>query len=225
MTRPALLTMRNVALRRSGRSVLEGVDLDVREGERVVILGGIGAGKTTLLMAALGLLPHDAGEIGLLGQACRSEADFAPLRGAVGLAFQDPDDQLIGPTVLEDVEFGPLNLGWDARRAHAAAHDALAQVGVEGLADRPVHELSGGEKRLVALAGLLAMSPRLLLLDEPTASLDERSAQQLLQILRSSGLSMLVATHDPHCVERLGTRCVRLEGGLIRPAEPPGRNA
>lgn len=217
MTVPALLRMRDLVLRRSARAVLDGIDLEVREGERVVILGGIGAGKTTLLMSALGLLPRESGEIELLGRACRAEADFAPLRGAVGLAFQDPDDQLIGPTVLEDVEFGPLNLGWSAQRAHAAAHEALEQVGIAGLADRPVHELSGGEKRLAALAGLLAMSPRLLLLDEPTASLDERTARQLLGILHASGLSMLVATHDPQCVDMLGTRCVRLEGGRIRP--------
>lgn len=211
-----LLRMRGLGLRRSGRPVLEGIDLEVKERERVVILGGIGAGKTTLLMTALGLLPRDSGELELLGCACRDESDFAPLRGAVGLAFQDPDDQLIGPTVLEDVEFGPLNLGWNAQRAHAAAHTALDQVGLGGLADRPVHELSGGEKRLVALAGLLAMGPRLLLLDEPTASLDERTAQRLLDILRASGLSMLIATHDPQCVDVLGTRSLRLEGGRIR---------
>ena len=111
MTVPALLRMRDVLLRRSGRPVLDGIDLEVQEGERVVLRGGIGAGKTTLLMTALGLLPRDSGEIELMGHACRSERDFAPLRGAAGLAFQDPDDQLIGPTVLEDIEFGPLNLG------------------------------------------------------------------------------------------------------------------
>ena len=148
-------------------------------------------------------------------------ADFAPLRGPVGLLFQDPDDQLLGPTVLEDIEFGPLNLGWDAARAHDAADAALAQVGLAQLHDRPVHELSGGEKRLVALAGLLVMAPRLLLLDEPTVGLDERTAAQVVEVLRASGVSMLIATHDPRCVERLATRSAVLQDGRLQPAAPP----
>jgi len=196
--------------------VLHGIDLDVSLGERVVVRGGIGVGKTTLLLAALGLIEHDSGEISLINERCRRDAEFSKFRGEVGLLFQDPDDQLIGPTVLEDIEFGPLNLGWSAERAHEAADVALAQVGLDELAERPVHELSGGEKRLVALAGLLAMSPKLLLLDEPTASLDESTARRLLDILRSSSLSMLIASHDPLCIKALATRSVMLQGGTLR---------
>jgi cobalt/nickel transport system ATP-binding protein len=131
------------------------------------------------------------------------------------LLFQDPDDQLIGPTVLEDIEFGPLNLGWSAERAHQAADEALERVGLNDLAERPIHELSGGEKRLVALAGLLAMSPKLLLLDEPTASLDEATSERLLAILRSTNLPMLIATHDARCIEELATRTVLLQSGRL----------
>lgn len=210
-----LLRMQAVAVTRSARVVLNGATLALHAGERLAVHGGIGAGKSTLLLTALGLLEYQSGSIELLGHACRTEDDFAPLRGKVGLLFQDPDDQLIGPTVLEDVEFGPLNLGWDAHRAHHAADDALDQVGLPHLAQRPVHELSGGEKRLVALAGLLVMQPTVLLLDEPTVSLDLETTDRIFQILLASKLSMLIATHDPLCVDRLATRSVRLEHGII----------
>ncbi len=210
-----LLSFKNVIVRRATRTVLNGINLEVRPGERVAVRGGIGVGKTTLLLTALGLIEHDSGEISLMSQPCRNDADFSKFRGEVGLLFQDPDDQLIGPTVLEDIEFGPLNLGWSAERAHESADRALAQVGLDELAERPVHELSGGEKRLVALAGLLAMSPRLLLLDEPTASLDDVTSKRLLDILRSSSLSMLIATHDPLCIDALATRSVELQGGTL----------
>lgn len=210
-----LLRMRNLVVTRSTRTVLSNVNLTLNEGERLAVRGGIGAGKSTLLLTALGLLEHQAGDIELLGHPCVTDRDFAPLRGDVGLLFQDPDDQLIGPTVLEDIEFGPLNLGWDSHRAHHAADDALERVGLTHLSDRPVHELSGGEKRLVALAGLLAMQPKVLLLDEPSVSLDIDTTERILEILLNSRLSMLIATHDPLCLERLATRSVLLEHGTI----------
>jgi len=211
-----LLRFENVVVHRAKRIVLNGVDLNVGDGERVVIRGGIGVGKTTLLLTALGLIERASGNITLMGQRCDDDADFAKRRGEVGLLFQDPDDQLIGPTVLEDIEFGPLNLGWSAERAHHAADVALDQVGLNDLAERPVHELSGGEKRLVSLAGLLAMAPQLLLLDEPTASLDESTSKHLLKILQASKLSMLIATHEPLCIDTLATRSVSLQAGKLQ---------
>jgi len=217
---PPLLRLRQLVVHRSSRAVLCGVDVQVGAGERWVIRGGVGAGKSTLLHATLGLLPATAGEIELLGRVCRSEADFALCRGPVGLLFQDPDDQLIAPTVLEDVEFGPLNLGWSAARAHEAADAVLANLDLAALADRPVHELSGGEKRLVALAGLLVMQPKLLLLDEPTESLDAITVARILRVLGASGLPMLIATHDPRCIDALATRCVTLEDGRIASHRP-----
>jgi len=210
-----LLSLNNVVAYRSTRAVLNGLNLRVHEGERVVVRGGMGTGKTTLMLTALGLIEHRSGDIRLMDHYCLSETDFAEHRGQIGLLFQDPDDQLIGPTVLEDIEFGPLNLGWSAERAHRTADDALNRVGLDHLADRAVHELSGGEKRLIALAGLLAMSPKLLLLDEPTAYLDEPTAQQLIHILIKSSLSMLIATHDPLCIETLATRSVLLKDGRL----------
>lgn len=216
MTPSVLLSMHEVVVRRASRRVLDGVNLQLLDAERVVVRGGIGAGKTTLLLTALGLLTRESGEIALLGQECRRDEDFVPFRGPVGMLFQDSDDQLIGPTVLEDIEFGPLNLGWSAQRAHQAADDILDKIGIDNLAARSVHELSGGEKRLVALAGLLVMQPKLLLLDEPTVSLDESTSIQLLRILKETGLAMLIATHDQHCIDALATRSVVLENGKLR---------
>ena len=215
VTVSTLLSLKSIVVNRGNRMVLSGVDLEVFDGERVIVCGGIGVGKTTLLMTALGLIDHSAGDIVLMNQPCRKEGEFARFRGAIGLLFQDPDDQLIGPTVLEDIEFGPLNLGWSAERAHQAADEALERVGLNDLAERPIHELSGGEKRLVALAGLLAMSPKLLLLDEPTASLDEATSERVLAILRSTNLPMLIATHDARCIEELATRTVLLQSGRL----------
>jgi cobalt/nickel transport system ATP-binding protein len=216
MKMSALLRMDNVIVRRSSRLVINGLELTINPGERVVVRGGIGAGKTTLLLTALGLLPAESGEIELMGRACRNDADFAPFCGPIGLLFQDPDDQLIGPTVLEDIEFGPLNLGWSAERAHHAADRVLERIGLEDIAERPIHELSGGEKRLVALAGLLVMEPKLLLLDEPTVSLDAETTARILRVLSESGLSMLIATHDPKCIDALATRSVLLEHGKLQ---------
>ncbi|MFO0146433.1 MAG: energy-coupling factor ABC transporter ATP-binding protein [Betaproteobacteria bacterium] len=213
MTR--LLQAEALVVARGERRVLDGVSLAVAPGERVFIDGASGAGKSTLPHALLGLVPLGGGAVHLLGQRCAQERDFAPLRGAVGLLFQDPDDQLLGPTVFEDVEFGPLNLGLARAQAHQAAHAALARVGIEHLHARPVHELSGGEKRLAALAGVLAMQPKLLLLDEPTSGLDDDASALVLEVLAGTGLPMLAATHDARCVARLATRVLRLRDGRI----------
>jgi cobalt/nickel transport system ATP-binding protein len=211
----ALISARGLTVRRGERLVLDAVDLQLEPGECLFIDGVSGAGKSTLLHALLGLAPRAAGRITLLGQACADERDFAQVRGALGLLFQDPDDQLLGPTVFEDAEFGPLNLGLAPPAAHAAAQRALDQVGIAHLAARPVHELSGGEKRLAALAGVLAMQPRVVLLDEPTTGLDAAAAARLLDVLAITGLTMVVATHDADCVARLATRVLQLREGRL----------
>jgi cobalt/nickel transport system ATP-binding protein len=216
VTAAPLVEARALAVARDGRAVLREVDLTLADGERVFIDGPIGAGKSTLLLALIGLLPRQAGSVRLFGRPCDGESDFAPLRGPVGLLFQDPDDQLLGPTVLEDVEFGPLNRGADAQQAHRAAEAALQHVACGHLLSRPVHALSGGEKRLVALAGLLAMQPRVLLLDEPTAALDADAARRVTDALAATGLPMIVASHDAACAARLATRRLTLADGRLQ---------
>lgn len=223
-----LIEVQGLCVQRGSRRVLDRVDLLLHEGERLLIDGPSGAGKSTLLHALLGFVPKQAGHISLLGQRCELERDFATRRGTVGLLFQDPDDQLLGPSVFEDAEFGPLNQGLSPARAHQLAHQALEQLGIHSLADRPVHALSGGEKRLAALAGVLAMQPRLLLLDEPTTGLDETSAHRLLQALLATGLPLLLASHDPLCRRHLASRRVHLHAGRLEaPAgdQPPSASA
>ena len=185
-------------------------DFALHEGERLCLVGPSGRGKTSLLHALLGFVPLQSGSLQVFGRARSREADFVPLRGPLGLLFQDPVDQLFGPTVADDVAFGPRNMGQDRAQAGQLALRTLAALQLEHLADRPVQQLSGGEQRLVALAGVLAMSPRVLLLDEPSNGLDEASCERLFACLLDTGLPMLIASHDQTLVQRLGTRILTL---------------
>jgi cobalt/nickel transport system ATP-binding protein len=197
------------------RPVLDGVDLALAAGERVALTGANGAGKTTLLHVAVGLLRPAAGRVVAFGAERRTEADFREVRIRAGLVFQDPDDQLFCPTVAEDVAFGPLNLGLSAEEARAITGATLAALGLGGFEDRITHRLSGGEKRLVTLAAVLAMRPEVLLLDEPVNALDEAAAARLLDVLLDLPQAMLIVSHDRAFREALATRTVRLEGGRI----------
>jgi cobalt/nickel transport system ATP-binding protein len=211
-----VISVHDLTVARGQRRVLRAASFTLAAGERLLVDGASGAGKTTLLHALLGFVPCSQGRIELLGQPCASERDFAALRGPVGLLFQDPDDQLFGPTVFEDVEFGPLNLGVDPHEAHRRAHEVLTRLSIAHLAERPVHELSGGEKRLAALAGVLAMQPRVLLLDEPTSGLDTAAAERVIDALRATALPMLLASHEPVCRDGLATRVLRLDDGELK---------
>jgi cobalt/nickel transport system ATP-binding protein len=197
----------------NGVTGLDGVDLQVGHGERVAVLGPNGAGKTTLMLHLNGLL---AGEGALEVAGIRvGEGDVRELRAAVGLVFQDPDDQLFMPTVGEDVAFGPLNLGLERGEVHARVAAALAAVRMEHVLDRAPHQLSLGQRRRVAIATVLAMRPRLLVLDEPSANLDPRARRELLEVLDTVDRTMLVVTHDLPFAARLCERAVILSGGRI----------
>ena len=188
---------------------LDGVDLSVTEGERVAVLGPNGAGKTTLMLHLNGLLAGD-GALDVAGIRGVRE-----LRAAVGLVFQDPDDQLFMPTVGEDVAFGPLNLGLTRDEVTARVRVALAAVRMSHVEDRAPHQLSLGQRRRVAIATVLAMRPRLLVLDEPSANLDPRARRELLEVLDSFDRTMLVVTHDLPFAARLCERAVILSGGRV----------
>lgn len=217
MNAAPLIDIRGLTVERDGRRILDELELRLSPSERLAITGAIGSGKSTLLIALLGLLPHRVRHFRMLGTDCAQDRDFVALRGPVGLMFQDPDDQLLCPTVVEDVEFGPLNQGATRRQARARAEAALERVGLALLAGRPIHALSGGEKRLAALAGLLAMQPRVLLLDEPTVSLDPDTASRIVDVLEGTRLPMIIATHDLACVSRLVTRVAALRDGRLHP--------
>lgn len=176
--------------------VFSGVDFNLAPGQRVGLFGPNGCGKTTLLSVMMGLLPASGGEIFHLGRPVRTEPDFALLRRSVGLLLQNADDQILFPTVLDDVAFGPLNLGLPPEEAACEARAALAFVGLPDFEQRLTHRLSGGEKKLVTLAGVLAMRPKALLLDEPTSSLDPATRHRLIHILNDLDAAVLTVSHD-----------------------------
>ena len=202
-----------------GVAALDRVDLTVTRGRRLAVLGPNGAGKTTLLLHLNGTLRPTAGEVLLDGLAQRHDrAGLAAWRRRVGLVLQDADDQLFAPTVAEDVSFGPLNLGLGRAEVAARVAEALAAVGIADLADRPTHMLSFGQKKRAAIAGAVAMRPEVLLLDEPTAGLDGRSARRLLATLaelEAHGTTLVFTTHDVAMAARFAHDAVLFQDGRI----------
>ncbi|MBU7024072.1 MAG: ABC transporter ATP-binding protein [Theionarchaea archaeon] len=190
-----------------GTTALKNIALKIDEGERVALMGANGSGKTTLLLVMAGIL-RGKGAVEVLG-----EQTLERNRGRIGLVFQNPDDQLFMPTVFDDVAFGPLNLRLDQIDQRVAR--ALELVGRPGYEKRSPHHLSFGEKKRVSIATVLSMEPELLLLDEPTATLDPRGKWQLLHILDQLPQTMVLATHDSGVASRVCSRTVVLNGGSI----------
>lgn len=214
----ALLELQDLHFAYPGRPpVLAGASLSVPPGARIAVTGPNGSGKSTLLQLAVGLMRPRAGRVVGFGQPCETETDFRALRRRVGLVFQDPDDQLFCPTVIEDMAFGPLNLGQSRAQALAAAEEMLAQLGLGHLRDRVTHHLSGGEKRLVTLATVLVMRPEVILLDEPTNALDPENEARLLEILQSLPQAILLVSHDARFRERIVTQDYALREGRLSP--------
>jgi len=198
-----LIRLADITFAYPGRPpVLQGLDFQLKQGDRVGILGPNGAGKSTMFLVAMGFLKPQGGEVFGLGLPCRHERDFRPLRRAVGYLFQDPDDQLFCPTVAEDVAFGPRNLGLSLEQAMVRVEETLEALGLAGYGRRLTYQLSGGEKRLVSLAAVLAMQPQGLLLDEPMNGLDEEHQERLEQVLMESNLSWAMVSHDRALLER-----------------------
>jgi energy-coupling factor transporter ATP-binding protein EcfA2 len=193
------------------REVLRDLALAFQPGERAAVVGASGAGKTTLLRSLCGLARVDS--LRVFGREVRRAAD-APAAG-VALVFQDPDDQLFAATVVEDVAFGPRNQRLDEREAIERADHALAALAIPQLRDRPIGELSFGEKKRVCLAGALAMRPKLLLLDEPTAGLDPLAEEELVALLASLDVTLVIATHAIDLVPELAARVLVLDGGAV----------
>jgi cobalt/nickel transport system ATP-binding protein len=204
-----------------GTRALCGASFAIASGEAVGIVGANGAGKSTLLLALMGLLAPDSGEI-RVDDVAVTAATRAQVHRRVGFVFQDSDDQLFMPTVREDVAFGPLNLGMSRGDALARAREALAKVGASHLESRAPYRLSGGEKRLVAMAGVIAMAPDVLVLDEPSAGLDPRARRRLIALLGTFAHTRLVATHDLDLVADVCSRVLVMDGGTIRADGPPG---
>jgi len=202
-----------------GRPVLKHCSLSLRRGDRVGLIGPNGSGKTTLLALMVGLVRPTEGRIEAFGKPCAEEADFHEVRRRVGLLFQDADDQLFCPTVAEDVAFGPLNLGKPREEVRRIVADTLRRLHLEDYEDRVTHKLSGGEKRLVALATVLAMEPDVLLLDEPVAGLDEAATERVIEVLAELPQAMLIVAHDRSFLKRTTLRTLLLSSGGIEPME------
>ncbi|MDY6878459.1 MAG: ABC transporter ATP-binding protein [Chloroflexota bacterium] len=192
-------------------NVLRDVSIKVRPGERVGLIGPNGAGKTTFFLLICGVLKPDAGKVVLFGD----EVGPGRFRPEAGMVFQNPDDQLFCPSVRDDVAFGPQNLGLPKGEVAARVAESLSLTGGLELADRPPHHLSGGEKRMVSIAGVLAMRPRLVIYDEPTSNLDSSSRRRLIHFLQASQETMLVASHDLEFILEVCDRVVLLDEGRI----------
>lgn len=207
------------------RLILNDVSLEVMAGQRIALVGPSGAGKSTLLLHIPGLLPArlpsatDQSVISVHGTPLTASS-AASIRRQVGLLFQSPDDQLFCPTVQEDIAFGPLNLGLPRDEVQRRIEHALDRVGLSGYGPRFVQQLSVGEQKRVCLAGVLACEPKVLLLDEPSSSLDPRSRRSLMNILRELPGTQVIATHDLDLAVELCSRVVVLDNGRIQ-AEGP----
>lgn len=222
----ALIEAHGIVFAYPGHShVLNGVDLSLAPGERVCLTGPNGAGKSTLLLILMGLLTPQAGRVIAFGRERREERDFHDVRRLAGFVFQDPDDQLFCPTVAEDVAFGPLNMGKSRAEAGKIVEGVLDRLQLGHLRDRITHKLSGGEKRLVTLAAVLAMEPQVLLLDEPTNGLDEPTCARVTDILNGLPQAMIIVSHDPYFRREVETRSVRLVAGKLEDGGASNSNA
>lgn len=179
-----------------GPEVLDKLNLQFSKNEKIGLTGPNGSGKTTLFYIIMGLLKPLSGSIEIFGKPVKEEKDFIDVRKRIGLLFQDADDQLFSPTVLEDVAFGPLNLGKSKDEAIDIARKILEFLDLTGFEDRLTYKLSSGEKRLVSLAAVLAMEPEILLLDEPTTGLDEKTKTKIKKTLRELDLSYILISHE-----------------------------
>jgi cobalt/nickel transport system ATP-binding protein len=225
----AIFDVREVDYHYNGVTALEGLNLSVRGGQRIAILGANGSGKSTLLRLLDGLCFPERGEVVAFGQplteAALEEEDFGlGFRRRVGLVFQDPDVQLFCATVFDEVAFGPLQLGWPKAEIRRRVTETLDLMEISHLRDRAPHRLSGGEKKRVALASVLVLDPDVLLLDEPIAALDPKSQGKVIDFLIGWGngtKTVLTATHDLDIIEDIADHCYVLQNGrLIKESSP-----
>ncbi len=209
-----------------GDEALRGVDLEVHHGRRIALVGANGAGKTTLLLHLNGTLKPTSGVLYIEGEPVEYHRRcLKRLRATVGVVLQNPDDQLFAGAVYQDVSFGPLNLDLDETEVRERVEQALEAMDISGLRHRPTHMLSHGQKKRVAIAGAVAMQPKILVLDEPMAGLDPSGAWQLMGLLKrlnESGTSLIIATHDMSFAYEWAQEVAILSGGTMVAQGPPG---
>ena len=208
-----LLTITDLTVKYAdGTQAIDALSFSMETGENVALIGANGAGKTSLLLALIGVLPSACGEI-RVGDTALTKKTLRDIRARIGLVFQNPDDQLFMPNLFEDIAFGPRSFGCTEDETTKRVTAALSQLGIEHLAGRSPLKLSGGEKRLAAIATVLAMNPEFLLFDEPTAFLDPRARRTLADILTDLPQGKLIATHDLAFAEKICSRVLLLQKG------------
>lgn len=208
-----------------GTKALENVDFQVEEGKIVALLGPNGAGKSTLFLHFNGILEPTSGTVKIDGEPIKyDKKELMKVRQKVGIVFQNPDDQLFAPTVMEDVAFGPMNMNLPKEEVDARVKEALEKVGMSGFEKKPPHHLSGGQKKRVAIAGILAMKPKIMVLDEPTSGLDPKGASHILQLLyqlNKEGMTIVISTHDVDLVPLYASTVYILsKGEIIKEGNP-----
>jgi cobalt/nickel transport system ATP-binding protein len=212
-----LIKLENICFEFSNeKKVLNNLNFQLNKNEKVALKGENGSGKTTLFHIIMGLLQPQKGNIYLFGNLMKSEKDFRNFRTKIGLLFQDSDDQLFSPSVLDDVAFGPLNIGYKGDEARKIAENTLRDLNIYHLRDRVTYKLSGGEKRMVALATILSMSPEVLLLDEPTNGIDEKHLKLLTDFLKNTSLSFIIISHDENFLNEVTDKSYILKNGKIK---------
>ena len=198
---------------------LKGVSLKVEKGEMVALLGKNGAGKSTLFLHLNGIYEPDEGQVFIDGEELKyDKKSLLKFRQKVGIVFQNPDDQIFAPTVEEDVAFGPLNLKLPMEEVQKRVTESLARVGMSGFEKKAPHHLSGGQKKRVAIAGILAMKPEIMVLDEPTAGLDPqgvRGLSKLLKELNEEGITIIISTHEVDLVPNYAKKVFVMVDGLL----------
>lgn len=195
--------------------LLRNLDFVLRDGDRVGIIGPNGCGKTTMLYLIMGLVKPHKGSVEIFGKLRVEEDDFVEVRERIGLLFQNSDDQLFCPSVREEIAFGPLNFGKRGKEVEDIVDQSLTQVDLNGFKQRVPYHLSGGEKRRLAMATLLAMKPRVLLLDEPTLGLDLPTVEKIVEILKEPGLSYLVISQNMDFLKKTTTHVYTFENGSM----------
>ena len=208
-----------------GTPALHNVNFKVEEGSKVALLGANGAGKSTLFLHFNGIIKPSKGTIFVDGDEVKyDKKTLLKIRQKLGIVFQNPDDQLIAPTVKEDVAYGPLNIGLPNNEINERVKESLKSVGLEGVERKAPHQLSGGEKKKVAIAGILAMQPKIMVLDEPTAGLDPKGASQIMKLLyelNQKGITIVISTHDVDMVPLYASKVyIMSKGTIIKEGSP-----
>jgi cobalt/nickel transport system ATP-binding protein len=210
-----IIKLENIIFGYNERLVLNSVSLEIKKGERIGLIGPNGSGKTTLLYLIMGFLKPYAGKIEIFGKERKEEKDFVEVRRRIGFLFQDSDSQLFCPTVKEDIAFGPFNLGKSRKEVLKIVEETVKIFGITHLLERPPYKLSGGEKKLVAFATIVAMKPECYLLDEPSTGLDEETKEKIKNYLLNQTDTYLIVSHDKEFLFEVAKKIYYLKDGKL----------